>query len=486
MHQTGQPIDMSVEQKRAFRKKAGLWAQSNALPRLILLMQMMSIIRPLQHKFFHLASAKFDRDQRVKRSKGLPRTYRVLAVAEGTYLQQAFQTICNCFCTHPAAFPLTARNLKHRSLAFRLLSRCGSALHQLMRSFHRGYPYRLFTLLKDPTRRLDGDEDHACFWDELTTGFFEHFKGQETSEEAQVCLASMAEAIHIDIAGMEARHAVTRRATTLKSLQTWVASLESINVTWSVGQCQRAYATKDGFRTASTQTQKKRKTDKKQEKRPGGGGGAFRAFIHENYGGVRLDGPKMKAIAQEYHSLAAERRDYYKELGKLGTMAWRQNKGHRQAAFGKPLPKQTTTPEDAPSTDPVVVLPSGAVVAMANNHDRQIIPSVACKFEKGIKAIVSESRFYAKQVRARLEEEDDLLQQQTIQTLAKCPTLVKGTKSSDMFEAASSLSSQEIAPLPLNEFSWTPRSAEFAAASLLKFSYFSEIFHILPLLGSDW
>ena len=85
---------------------------------------------------------------------------------------------------------------------------------------------------------------------------------------------------------------------------------------------------------------------------------------------------------------------------------------------------------------------------------------------------MSESRFYAKQVRARLVEEDDLLQQQTIQTLAKRPTLVKGTESSDMFEAASSVSSQEIAPLPLNEFSWTPRSAEFAAASLLKFSYF--------------
>ena len=291
---------MSIEQKRAFKKKAGLWAQSQPLPRLTLLMQMMTVIRHLQHKFFHLASAKFEREQQVKCARDSHRTYRVLEVALGKDLQQAFEAIYACFAREPLGFPIHARNLKHRSLAFRLLARCGSALHQVMRFVHQRHPYRAFLLLKQAEGSLqDLASEPACMRDEFSADFFTRFN-REQQEEALVTLEAIAAGVDVDISAMEARHALTRRTTVQKSLQTWVASLESVNVTWTVRQCQRQNQNKARAQPKpKTQqpTDHKEKTNKGMKRKlgesqagpaktktSGGGGGPFRAFIHENYG----------------------------------------------------------------------------------------------------------------------------------------------------------------------------------------------------------
>ena len=88
-----QGFDASLAQKRAFKKTAGLWAQSQPLPRVLIMMDIMVAIRSLIFQLFHIASAKFDKVQKLKAVRGQPRTYRVLEAAEGRHVMSFFHSL---------------------------------------------------------------------------------------------------------------------------------------------------------------------------------------------------------------------------------------------------------------------------------------------------------------------------------------------------------------------------------------------------------
>ena len=127
-------------------------------------------------------------------------------------------------------------------------------MHQLLRSRHRQNPYMLFKLLVGHIDEIVSVP--SCLHDELASEFFQRFptRSAATSPEALAVLQGIALSSDTDISAMESRHAITRRFTTLRSLQTWTASLEDINVQWVMKQAA-ATSAKPKFTPTETESQ---------------------------------------------------------------------------------------------------------------------------------------------------------------------------------------------------------------------------------------
>ena len=474
LQESGEVFDATAEQKKAYKRKAGLWSQSHPLPRLLLLTQVMSIVRPLQIAFFHFAGAAFQREQDVKAARGEKRTYKVLEVALGRQVHAAFMAVCQEFEKWPAPFPLRDQNLTHRSLAFRLLSRCGCALHQIMRSVHRGHPYRIFRLLESLESDLDGLRQMATTPPCLRESFSDHFLstyGEATDgSAAQVFLESAASLVEIDIASMEARHAMNRGASISKSLQTWTVALETLNMSWTTRQACRRRPLQE---TPAKKLGRPCKQQDQEKKKSGGGGGPYRAWLHVNYAGMRGSRALWSTVAKLYRQISPEEKEHYRQLGRQGTLAWqqsRQNPGPKQrgVAFGLPLPR------NVPST--AAMLPNlmdghGIVVAGDAPRAQALVPRVACEFETGLKMLNSEQRAAAKQAKTRMDAEDEQLRKHSEAVLQKVPSMMSGVHSADLYVAACSGGcSTSQAPTRLD---FDPPSVDFAAVAWCGFESFA-------------
>ena len=298
-------FDASVAQKRAFKKKAGLWSQSRPLPRLLILMDVIMVIRSLLHRMFYIASEKFEKAQRFSASRGHSRTYRVLEAALGKYVSSFFHALCELLQRGTAGFRETDMSPRYRSWAFRTISRCGCAMHQLLRNRHRQNPYLLFKILIGHIDEIISVP--SCLRDELASKFFKRFptRSAATSPEAMAVLQGIALASDTDISAMESRHAITRRFTTLRSLQTWTASLEDVNVQWIMKQAA-ATSAKPKFKRMETESQtqeRKRHGRGKHRHGPGGkggGGGAWRAFLHVRHAGEKMCKDSLKKASSEH------------------------------------------------------------------------------------------------------------------------------------------------------------------------------------------
>ena len=474
----GEDTEDVAAKKKAFKQKAAIWGQSRPLPRLLLLSLVLAIVRKLQHRFFHLGSEAYNRQQNVKSAKGQPRNFKVLEVASGNDIKTAMSSISDEFLKCPTPFPISDQTLRYRGLAFRLLSRCGGGLHQLMRSVHRGHPYRLFLLLAGVSEVVD---DPPCMMDELSQDFVSRFAGRETGDMAMTFLEFVAEAVEIDIASMEARHAFNRRATILKSLQTWTASLEAINTLWVLRQARRARDKCSGSVKAAKskgETANKKQQKNERKKRSGGGGGPYRAFIHVNYAGVRLTRDRLREVAREYRKLSEVDAQYYKELGRLGTMAWQQavkNKARaRGVAFGNPLPSASRPPGPSP---PNTVLDSGIVVGADVPKLQALVPVTACSFEKGIKMLTAHQRRVAKDMAKTLQEEDELLARHQEEVSTSVPSLLSEVPTREMVSSAC----QAGSALPVSRLEWNAPSIDFAAVARLHLDSSVQLFDMISI-----
>jgi hypothetical protein len=160
-------------------------------------------------------------------------------------------------------------------LLFRMVSRAGCSLHFLLRRVRAGYPYKLFLVLASHTYIAEILADPDCLYDDLAAAYLAHFSTFEaiTSPAGMAVLVGLASLLSVDIAGVEARHASTRRITTLSSLQTWIASLEAVSADW----CTRQFASisqsvfGETTKTAKTKPTKDKSVGKQTGSKGGGG-----------------------------------------------------------------------------------------------------------------------------------------------------------------------------------------------------------------------
>ena len=261
----------------------------------------------------------------------------MLEAANGTILETAFAQLVQNLIQPLAALVPEDCTVRNRAFGFRLHSRLGCALHQLLRMPHDGHPYLLFKiLLGDPESVESAVSTPACMHDELAHAFFARYPADSMAfgdnTRARATLQVLADICQIDIAQLESRHAAVRRLTLKKSLHTWVADFQQLASDWTCRTVAAARATADN--TGEKQEQKSKDVNDVKKKKRKGGGGAYRAFLHFRYKGQRATPQLWAQAAREYWNLSSDERAYYQELGRRASIAWRA--GFRAFATNEP------------------------------------------------------------------------------------------------------------------------------------------------------
>eukprot|EP00435_Cladocopium_sp_Y103_P047598 s2018_g14.t1 len=99
-----------------------------------------------------------------------------------------------------------------------------------------------------------------------------------------------------------------------------------------------------------------------------------------------------------YRALPPDKKAYFKSLGEKGLLAWR----HGYASFGLSLASATDVPQPPQ--------PSESIVPAQPVELSLILPSLECKFEKGLQRILKEQRNVSSCNKAKEKEEDTLLE----------------------------------------------------------------------------
>lgn len=313
--------------------------------------------------------------------------------------------------TCPAALCESDRTLANRVLGFRKLSRQACAFHALYRDPVNRHPFVLFKLLLDQ-EPLVPDMGPPCLYDEVADTFFRVFPNQQSqrSHEAIAFLTSMARAVDVDLATIEAKHASTRRITHLRSTQTWVPSLESVNSEWVIRQVaiNEQFGTPEKYRCKphfqNQKSKKTRKTHGKQKGARGGGGGGCRAFFHIHHQGRKMTASSIRELLERYNALPQDEKERYEQIGQAGTLAWRQGyKSFADEAPRKMFPSESS--ELTPGDEHEHFVRSDGVIVGANFDPAEtLVPYRSRDFEADIKKIRSSVYKAAARARKELEE----------------------------------------------------------------------------------
>ncbi len=423
---------MSVEARRAFKQKSGHWSHSKPLPRLLMLLDVMQVVKALIHHFFYLGSKDFERDQQRACASGQPRKYPVVEAVQGTHLAKFFAAVGQLFRRCPSALPSDAKTMWHRCLSYRLIARSGCAMHMLLRHSHQAYPYRLFKVLaelENPNVLPMLARDAVCLHDELANDFFTRFPPESENfrrTEALACLETLAQAIQLDISGIEAKHALTRRITTFKSLQTWISSLEGVSAHWTTRQIrtERNFLEQVHSSTQETAKNKRDQADSNLPKKKGGGGGAWRAYVHINHAGVKITRQSARKIAEEFRNISAEERAYYQNIGSKGTMAYRCGYKAFGPSLARPAPGSFVQPPEVGT-----ISMTGAIIAADLARPVELVAHVSEDFDVGLRQIATKHRKHQEHLKKIDRKADETLGQHSRDLL--------GTLSSTVQPAAS-------------------------------------------------
>ena len=190
----------------------------------------MTVMASLMHRALQIAGAAWAEKQDRESANGRSRSYRLLEAAFANDLKDYFCGMCRVLLPLPRGIPLAAMTLKLKAMMFRVASRAMCSMHALLRTARRMHPYLLFRTLVTG----EYDESPPCMWDALATFFRAEFP--EFSEEARASLEGLAEIVDKCISSIEARHALSRRLTVSRGVQTWTPKLAAASAEFCIRQ----------------------------------------------------------------------------------------------------------------------------------------------------------------------------------------------------------------------------------------------------------
>ena len=179
---------------RAYKQCSRRWAASDPLPRLAILADVLHPLMHVMHAMFQMASSSWDQKQLRQAAQSGKRTYRVLEACLDTIGEKFHRDLGIAFSRCPLALPDSARQMKFRSMSFRMHSRAGCSFQCLVRKPHSMYPYRLFRLLADGGLQ-DVLQDPRCMWDSLAQGFFDQAGDLQGSADDRARAIGLCEAL---------------------------------------------------------------------------------------------------------------------------------------------------------------------------------------------------------------------------------------------------------------------------------------------------
>eukprot|EP00971_Amphidinium_carterae_P352704 6492709-Amphidinium_carterae.4 len=117
-----------------------------------------------------------------------------------------------------------------RAMIFKILSRQGCAIEELLKHPHGCFPVKLFKLIHSPHLKADMCSQPACMMDAWTVELIAHIKDCDEEQMLQILVAH-AQQLSTNIAVTETLHASIRRQIS-SQVQTWCKSFEDISSEW--------------------------------------------------------------------------------------------------------------------------------------------------------------------------------------------------------------------------------------------------------------
>ena len=224
----GDTVDWAALNARV-KRVAAEWIATAPFGRVIVMRVVLEPWRQLMHSFIEMSGEAWELKQRLQESTflsrgvGEPRSYRVATFAS-LKLEKAFlaQVADRLKVTHWTHLPAERRTYKERALCFKMLSRAGCAVEQLLCQKARECPVLLFRLLVDPIQAAaDLRKLPPCMLDPVAKAFLERHPDEKLLEqEAMYELQTLALVIFTDTVGVERDHSGLRRVIESQSCMT--------------------------------------------------------------------------------------------------------------------------------------------------------------------------------------------------------------------------------------------------------------------------
>lgn len=231
------------------RRVAAEWISSRPMAKLVLQRVAMEPLRQLLTTQFRVASDDWEQAQRAKVLEAAAqgdhqwkvRQYRIVLAAScidenkcHTQLQALFR--------EPMLWktmPAEAYTVGFQALSFRLISRIGCCVQELLKEIHLQLPFALFRLLEEPGLAQDLLDLPECRWD----AWSKEMRRSHPELKGEVFFAKLAFVAHLlwkDVSKVEARHATIRRHLLLASTQTHQQNIADLSAQWCFHQARKA------------------------------------------------------------------------------------------------------------------------------------------------------------------------------------------------------------------------------------------------------
>ena len=287
------------------RRVAWAWLETSPWWRLIIIRQLMQPASHLLHAYVarsgekwqiqqHIAMVKQQPPEQPAMSRKAPLLEYVSLVAEKSCLAQLQEVMAS---TSWQWVPQVAWNLECQGLTFRLASRQGCLVHELLVLPTKRYPLKLFNLLVLDDFASTVLAEMPCMLDPFTAAFVKHFSDEGlASETSLTCLNFLAHLASTETIGIEHGHGSVHRLITAQQAHTHIPTMGFINAQWVCQKLCKGLGGR-GLRSRGPSSSKavqhrfcqKRKLHQAggPPKRKRGGGGAWRAFVSLQRRGAR-------------------------------------------------------------------------------------------------------------------------------------------------------------------------------------------------------
>ena len=242
-----------------------------------------------------------------------------------------------------AGIPTISLTVHQRAKAFKMLSRMGCAVEELLRWEHVKMPLALFRLLADtsPAAVASLKAIPGCRRDSWSDHFLTTYD-DPTCPEAIAVLTAIAAQLKVDVSEIERGHASIRRLLVARNNLSHTMTFPELSGLWMAHQVRRKgmvsrYGALGRKRPSASAPAKKKASQKPKQKK--GGGGGWRAYMSAQLRqrgrglNMRHDGV-VAMLSREYRELAAEDKAAYIALGQRATRRWKEQSGRARTSLG--------------------------------------------------------------------------------------------------------------------------------------------------------
>ena len=352
---------------------------SNPLPRLIMIRRILGPMKDLLVAHFKLASGSWDAEQQRRELEAQKRSesggsdvreYRVSIAHEGGATRACLRQLSQAFAgDRDGVWRLLDLHVRGSAdpllllLAFRLTSRAGAAIFQLLQVRHRNYPYKTFSLLSGRQFAEDIARESPCPFDDWTFGLVsECGRNPEAllSEEVMLRLHVRASILRLDISHIECRHASLRRQLAVSSTQTWAADL-AFSSSLRIAKAVRRGLVSMGAGTGASDSKplgRHRRTRSQEQS-----GGPWRAYVHVHSQGKFLSRDDVSELARSYRAMSPEEKHRMIAVGRLAKRARSAGNLHPFGKRCRMRSGESMALEDAEKASGLLALPGGSDVS---------------------------------------------------------------------------------------------------------------------------